>query len=43
MKFFKSVRPAAAGAAIIAAIAPKDLNITDPCKWPPPYYAVGTL
>jgi mannan endo-1,6-alpha-mannosidase len=32
MKFFRSVRPAATGAAIIAAIAPKELNISDPCK-----------
>ncbi|KAL1837102.1 hypothetical protein VTJ49DRAFT_4282 [Mycothermus thermophilus] len=29
MRFFKSTRPAAAGAAIIAALAPKDLNIND--------------
>jgi mannan endo-1,6-alpha-mannosidase len=30
MRFAKSLRPAAAGTAIIAAIAPKDLNINDP-------------
>lgn len=32
MKFTKSLRPAAAGTAIIAAIAPRDLNIDDPGK-----------
>jgi hypothetical protein len=33
MKFFKSLKPAVtAGTALIAAIAPKDLNIDDPCK-----------
>jgi mannan endo-1,6-alpha-mannosidase len=32
MQFFKSLKPAVAGTALIAAIAPKDLNIDDPCK-----------
>ncbi|KAK4125945.1 glycoside hydrolase family 76 protein [Parathielavia appendiculata] len=30
MHFFKSVKPAAAGTALIAALAPKELNINDP-------------
>ncbi|KAL2129510.1 hypothetical protein VTI74DRAFT_7660 [Chaetomium olivicolor] len=32
MKFVKSFRPAAVGTAVIAAIAPKDLNINDPAS-----------
>jgi hypothetical protein len=30
MQFFKSLKPAVAGTAAIAALAPKDLNINDP-------------
>jgi mannan endo-1,6-alpha-mannosidase len=32
MHFFRSLKPAVATTAVIAAIAPKDLNIDDPCK-----------
>lgn len=35
MKFVKSSKPAAVVTAVIAAIAPKDLNINDPGKYSP--------
>ena len=39
MLFVKNVKPVIAGTALIAAIAPKDLNISDPsryhCSQPP--------
>ncbi len=33
MLFVKNVKPVITGAAVIAAIAPKDLNISDPCPY----------
>ena len=32
MQFLKNLKPAAATTAVIAALAPKDLDINDPCK-----------
>ena len=33
MLFVKNVKPVIAGTAVIAAIAPKGLDISDPCRY----------